>query len=203
MMSWYVTCTYSQVAVSKNPTCCVSLSSFYNSMITPCPSCACGYDGTAYCIRSQSKIQSVVGPQPSIEGHAPLLQCPNHWTLVAQHPNFNNITRVYRFDYKPLDAFGSLNDTSMIYGIKYYNDLLMQAGPEGNVQSEMILRKDTSTFTWDHGWAFPRKVYFNGDECMMPPPDKYPSLPSIAPSNRSLASALAFFLILVLMPLIL
>lgn len=95
------------------------------------------------------------------------------------------------------------DDNSMIYGIKYYNDLLMQAGPEGNVQSEMILRKDTSTFTWDHGWAFPRKVYFNGDECTMSPPDKYPSLPSIAPSNRSLASALAFFLILVLMPLIL
>lgn len=32
------------------------------------------------------------------------------WTLVAWHPNFNNITRVYRFDYKPLDAFGSLSE---------------------------------------------------------------------------------------------
>ncbi|KAK3406403.1 hypothetical protein EUGRSUZ_K02542 [Eucalyptus grandis] len=179
MMSWYVTCTYSQMIVSKYPTCCASFSSFYNPMITPCLSCACG--------------------------DVPLLQCTNHmcpirWTLAAQNPNFNNITRVYKFDYKPHNAFGSLS--KMFYGIKYYNDLLMQAGPEGNVQTEMILRKDESTFTLDHGWAFSRKVYFNGDECMMPPPDKYPSLPSIAPSNPPLALALAFFLILVPMLLI-
>lgn len=236
MMSWYVTCTYSQMIVSKNPTCCVSFSSFYNPMITPCPSCACGCEGTANCIGSQSQIQSVVGSQPSIAGDAPLLQCTNHmcpirvhwhfkanykeywrvkitvtsfnygmnytqWTLAAQHPNFNNITQVYKFDYKPLNVFGSLNDTGMFYGIKYYNDLLMQAGPEGNVQTEMILRKDKSTFTLDQGWAFPRKVYFDGDECTMPPPDKYPSLPSVAPLNLSMALALAFFLILVLMVL--
>ncbi|KAL3716607.1 hypothetical protein ACJRO7_008223 [Eucalyptus globulus] len=217
--------TYSQMIVSKYPTCCASFSSFYNPMITPCLSCACGGDGTANCIGSQGKIQSVVGSQPSIEGDVPLLQCTNHmcpirWTLAAQNPNFNNITRVYKFDYKPHNAFGSLidrldkivisflmipslaDDTRMFYGIKYYNDLLMQAGPEGNAQTEIILRKDKSTFTLDHGWAFSRKVYFNGDECLMPPPDKYPSLPSIAPSNPPLALALAFFLILVPMLLI-
>lgn len=68
----------------------------------------------------------------------------------------------------------------MFYGTKFYNDLLMEAGPDGNVQSEVLLRKDENTFTFKQGWAFPRKVYFNGDECKLPPPDAYPSLPNSA-----------------------
>lgn len=66
----------------------------------------------------------------------------------------------------------------MFWGIKYYNDLLMQGGPYGNVQSEILLRKDKSKFTFEKGWAFPHKVYFNGDNCVMPPPDVYPYLPN-------------------------
>lgn len=75
----------------------------------------------------------------------------------------------------------------MFYGLKYYNDLLMEAGPEGNVQSEILLQKDLNTFTFKKGWAFPRKVYFNGDECKMPSPDAYPHLPNSAPkfANRT------------------
>jgi len=41
-VTWNVTCTYSQFLASKNPSCCVSFSSFYNDTITPCPKCACG-----------------------------------------------------------------------------------------------------------------------------------------------------------------
>ena len=54
----------------------------------------------------------------------------------------------------------------MFYGMKYYNDLLMEAGPFGNVQSEVLLRKDKDTFTFKQGCAFPMKVFFNGDESM-------------------------------------
>ncbi|KAK8497933.1 hypothetical protein V6N12_057109 [Hibiscus sabdariffa] len=50
------------------------------------------------------------------------------------------------------------DDTGMLYGMKFYNDLLMEAGPFGNVQSEVLLRKDKDTFTFKQGWAFPRKV---------------------------------------------
>jgi len=57
------------------------------------------------------------------------------------------------------------DDTGMFYGMKFYNDLLMEAGPLGNVQSELLLQKNKDTFTLKNGWAFPRKVYFNGDEC--------------------------------------
>ncbi|XP_028119795.1 protein COBRA-like [Camellia sinensis] len=42
MMTWNVTCTYSQFLAQKTPTCCVSLSSFYNNTIVPCPTCTCG-----------------------------------------------------------------------------------------------------------------------------------------------------------------
>lgn len=66
----------------------------------------------------------------------------------------------------------------MLYGVKFYNDFLMQAGPLGNVQSELLFRKDKSTFTFEKGWGFPRRIYFNGDNCVMPPPDAYPYLPN-------------------------
>jgi hypothetical protein len=90
----------------------------------------------------------------------------------------------------------------MFYGLKFYNDLLMEAGPFGNVQSEVLMRKDARTFTFSQGWAFPRKIYFNGDECKMPPPDSYPYLPNAAPAVASQlivsAAASAFLLALLL-----
>lgn len=70
----------------------------------------------------------------------------------------------------------------MFYGMKFYNDQLMEAGPFGNVQSEVLFQKD-NTFTFKQGWAFPRKVYFNGDECMLPLPETYPFLPNSAHQN--------------------
>ncbi|KAK3406402.1 hypothetical protein EUGRSUZ_K02541 [Eucalyptus grandis] len=225
MMTWNVTCTYSQFLVSKNPSCCVSFSSFYNNSITPCPSCACGCHNKKNCIPSDSKLLHKAGVNTPRKDNTPLLQCTHHmcpirvhwhvklnykdywrvkiaitnfnyrlnhtqWTLVAQHPNLNSITRVFSFDYKPLIAYESINDTGMFYGMKFYNDLLMEAGPEGNVQSEVLLQKDKNTFTFKQGWAFPRKVYFNGDECMLPPPDQYPFLPNSAQVNLVALSTL-------------
>lgn len=72
----------------------------------------------------------------------------------------------------------STDDTGMLWGVKFYNDLLMQAGPYGNVQSELLFRKDKSTFSFEKGWAFPQRIYFNGENCVMPPPDAYPMLPN-------------------------
>lgn len=90
----------------------------------------------------------------------------------------------------------------MFYGMKFYNDLLMEAGPFGNVQSEVLLRKDMNTFTLKQGWAFPRRVYFNGDECELPPPDAYPYLPNSAHHYNLLSftnfmSSLLFILIVI------
>lgn len=95
--------------------------------------------------------------------------------------------------------FENADDTGMFYGLKFYNDLLMEDGPNGNVQSEMLLEKDMNTFTWDNGWAFPRKVYFNGDECVMPPPDSYPMPPNSANANPIASSTLSAFVLLILL----
>ncbi|PON50155.1 COBRA-like protein [Parasponia andersonii] len=232
LMTWNVTCTYSQLLASKYPKCCVSMSSFYNSTITPCPTCACGCQDKNTCVKSDTKLSSVVGLHTPTKDNTPLLQCTQHmcpvrvhwhvklnykqywrakiaitnfdyrynytqWTLVAEHPNLNNVTQVFSFNYKPIVPFKSKNDTGLFYGLKFYNDVLTEAGPDGNVQTELILEKDLETFTFKEGWAFPRRIYFNGDECTMPPPDSYPHLPNSAHSNLAMKLPnLAFFWVL-------
>ncbi|KAL3844585.1 hypothetical protein ACJIZ3_001988 [Penstemon smallii] len=218
MMTWNVTCTYSQFLAQKTPSCCVSLSSFYNDTIVPCPTCTCGCQNNitqpGSCVNPDSPyLASVVSDRAKTNNLAPLVQCTSHmcpirvhwhvklnykdywrvkvtitnfnyrmnytqWNLVVQHPNFDNLTQLFSFNYKPLTPYEHINDTAMLWGVKFYNDLLSQAGPLGNVQSELLFRKDKSTFTFEKGWAFPRRIYFNGDNCVMPPPDAYPFLPS-------------------------
>lgn len=226
-MTWNVTCTYSQFLAQKTPSCCVSLSSFYNSTIVPCPKCSCG------CQRNISDSRGCVDPNaPHLasvvsslgnNNPMPIVQCTSHmcpirvhwhiklnykqywrvkvtitnfnynmnytqWNLVVQHPNFDNLTQSFSFNYQSLSPYSDINDTAMLWGVKFYNDMLMQAGRSGNVQSELLFQKDKSTFTFDKGWAFPRRIYFNGDNCVMPPPDAYPWLPNA--SSRQLTSPL-------------
>ncbi|KAL5544655.1 hypothetical protein UlMin_008439 [Ulmus minor] len=230
LMTWNVTCTYSQMLASQKPKCCVSMSSFYNSTIVPCPTCACGcQNNNNNCVKSNSKLSSAVGLRS--KDNSPMLQCTQHmcpirvhwhvklnykqywrvkiavtnfdyrmnftqWTLVVEHPNLNNVTEVFSFNYKPLVPYKSNNDTGLFYGLKFFNDVLMGAGPEGNVQTELLLEKDLETFTFKEGWAFPRKVYFNGDECTMPPPDSYPFLPNSSPANLVILPRLLLFWLL-------
>lgn len=83
------------------------------------------------------------------------------------------------------------DDTGMFWGVQYYNDMLLQSGETGNVQSEVLLGKETnpsspSLFTLREGWAFPRKISFNGDDCVMPPPDSFPHLPNEVASSTAL-----------------
>ncbi|XP_057791831.1 COBRA-like protein 1 isoform X2 [Salvia miltiorrhiza] len=215
LMTWNVTCTYSQFLAQKTPTCCVSLSSFYNGSIVDCPTCSCGCRSLAQpsnCVDPNSPhIASAVSRSDT--SNLTRLQCTNHmcpvrvhwhvklnykdywrvkititnfnyarnytqWNLVVQHPNLSNLTQIFSFNYEPLTPYGSINDTGMLWGVEFYNDLLMQNGHSGNVQSELLFRKDKTSFTFDKGWAFPRRVYYNGDNCVMPPPDAYPFLPN-------------------------
>lgn len=227
-MTWNITCTYSQFLAQKTPTCCVSLSSFYNETIVNCPTCACGCRNRTEpgsCVDPDHPIlASVVSPQGKAINAPPLVRCTSHtcpirvhwhvkvnykeywrvkititnfnyrmnytqWNLVVQHPNFDNLTEIFSFNYKPLTPYEGLNDTGMLWGVKFYNDLLTWAGPLGNVQSELLFREDRSTFTFDKGWAFPRRIYFNGDNCVMPPPDSYPWLPNA--SSKLVSSPLS------------
>lgn len=235
MMTWNVTCTYSQFLAQKTPSCCVSLSSFYNDTIVPCPTCTCGCKNggsqSGSCVDPDSPHIASVVPGQGKSIYSPLVQCTSHmcpirvhwhvklnykeywrvkvtitnfnyrmnytdWNLVVQHPNFENLTQLFSFNYKPLNPYQSINDTAMLYGVKFYNDFLMQAGPYGNVQSELLFRKDASTFSFEKGWAFPRRIYFNGDNCVMPPPDSYPYLPNA--SSRQEISVLMLALTVLL-----
>ncbi|XP_072956156.1 COBRA-like protein 3 [Typha angustifolia] len=239
LMTWNVTCTYSQFLAQKTPTCCVSLSSFYNDTIVNCPTCACGCQNNntqpGSCVEGDSPYLASAINGPGKSSFQPLVQCTSHmcpvrihwhvklnykeywrvkititnfnyrmnytqWNLVVQHPNFDNITKLFSFNYKSLTPYGAgINDTAMLWGVKYYNDLLMEAGPLGNVQSELLFQKELATFSFDKGWAFPRRVYFNGENCVMPPPDAYPWLPNASPLSKSplILPIVAFWMVLV------
>ena len=69
------------------------------------------------------------------------------------------------------------DDTGLLWGIQYYNDVLLQSGQSGNVQTELLFKKVPGVFTFDAGWAFPKRVYFNGENCVMPLPLDFPRLP--------------------------
>nr|GEY62518.1 COBRA-like protein 4 [Tanacetum cinerariifolium] len=85
LMTWNITCTYSQFLVSKHPRCCVSFSSFYNQTITPCPTCSCGYNNKDRCIKSDSKRLSTVGINTTRKDNEPLLKCTHHMYLIRVH----------------------------------------------------------------------------------------------------------------------
>ncbi|KAE8684002.1 COBRA-like protein 1 [Hibiscus syriacus] len=153
IVTWNVTCTYSQFLAQKTPTCCVSLSSFYNDTIVSCPTCACGCNNATDpgVVERSSHLASAV---PGLgKSTTPLLQCTSHmcpvrihwhvklnykeywrvkititnfnyasnysqWNLVVQHPNFDNLTQLFSFNYKPLTPYAGLNDTAMLWGLK-------------------------------------------------------------------------------------
>ncbi|GLJ34582.1 hypothetical protein SUGI_0695590 [Cryptomeria japonica] len=80
-----------------------------------------------------------------------------------------------------------VDDGALFWGIKYSNDVLLQAGEMGSVQSDILMQKITGKFTFNNGWGFPHRVYFNGDECMLPPPNVYPWLPRTTTTQRLLS----------------
>ncbi|KAL5554174.1 hypothetical protein UlMin_041575 [Ulmus minor] len=187
LMTWNVTCTYSQFLAHKTPTSFFSLSSFYNDTIVSCPTCSCGCRSNltqpGSCVKENSPHLASVVSSSTKNNNAitPLVQCTSHmcpireywrvkvtltnfnyamnytkWNMVVQHPNFDNLTQIFSFNFNPLTPYGEINDTVMLWGIKFYNDLLMEAGPQGNVQSKLSVRKDQNTFSFEKGWAFPQ-----------------------------------------------
>ncbi|BAT86742.1 hypothetical protein VIGAN_05004900 [Vigna angularis var. angularis] len=123
----------------------------------------------------------------------------SQWNLVVQHPNLANVTQVFSFNYEPLTVYGKLRDIGMFWGLAYYNDMLLTHGENGNVQTEVLLHKDRGKFSFREGWSFPRKVSFNGDECVMPSPDAYPRLPNAAHVVITSFNTIFFSLLLILL----
>ncbi|TYJ03433.1 hypothetical protein E1A91_A12G027400v1 [Gossypium mustelinum] len=212
--TWNVTCIYSQYQASTSPKC----SSTYNDSIVHCPKCSCSCQGLSgsKCVKfgeTPSLLQQV---KDSNQEPPSIVRCTRHmcpirplalkitvnnlnilknysgWNLVALHPNLKSLTQVFSFNYHPLNQYGHINDSGMFWGVEYYNDMLLQEGEVGNVQSEMLLHKDEGIFSFREGWVFPRRILFNGDECVMPPPDDYPRLPKNTARAASFTLSIIF-----------
>ena len=41
----------------------------------------------------------------------------SQWNLVMLHPNFRNINKVFSFNYKPLDQYGTISKLNETYAI--------------------------------------------------------------------------------------
>ncbi|KAJ7292340.1 hypothetical protein O6H91_Y283400 [Diphasiastrum complanatum] len=228
LMTWNVTCKYSQFLAQRAPSCCVSFSSFYNDTIIPCQTCACNckYNIT----QPTEKVRPMSCVDPYVTGYSTGLtsqtpevyctqdMCPvkvhwhvkanyynywrakitiinrsllknfTQWNLEIQHPNLNNLTTAFSFLYKGVSSYNLINDTGMFWGIKFYNDMLLTAGPNGYVQSEVLFKKDPTMFSFKQGWAFPHRVYFNGDDCVLPPPDAYPWMPNKGTARNAMSA---------------
>ena len=53
---------------------------------------------------------------------------------------------------------GTLADeVALLWGIDYFNTILQQADGDqvGSLNTEILLNKDTDSFTLSNGWAFP------------------------------------------------
>jgi hypothetical protein len=60
-VTWQVICSFSQYRGAAAPSCCVSLSTFYNSTIVPCPKCSCACPSapsSPQCVRQRRKPTS-------------------------------------------------------------------------------------------------------------------------------------------------
>ncbi|KAG9443017.1 hypothetical protein H6P81_018871 [Aristolochia fimbriata] len=227
--TWKAACTYSSYVANKNPTCCVSLSSFYNTHITPCPQCTCG------CRPTSDETMKTCVSTSTVE-RSELIRCTDHmcpvrvhwhikanyrghwgvkltvsnyhygsnysdWNLVVQHPGLNQLFWSYSFNSSKLLSGSSIleDEVALFWGIQYYNDVLLNAmdNDPGSVTTEIILSKDIDSFTLRSGWAYPRRIYFNGENCQMPLPQDFPALPN-ATSGKAKGYSTPLFLLLCL-----
>ena len=89
---------------------------------------------------------------------------------------------------------------ALLWGIDYYNNEILHSDKDrvGSVTTEILLEKDQNSFTLQNGWAFPRRIYFNGENCDMPLPDTFPMLPNGSSSLRSTSLVFTFSFICLL-----
>ncbi|CAI9769055.1 unnamed protein product [Fraxinus pennsylvanica] len=212
--TWRSTCTYSSFLAKKPPVCCVSLSTFYNPTITSCPSCSCGCrvadELTTSCVRQGSFPSNLLDAElVRCTNHMCPLRVHWHikknyvdrwrvkltisnynygknysdWNVLVQHPGFSQPATTYSFNNKVLPTS---EEVALFWGIFSYNSELVQAGENqlGSVSTEILLQKDSKSFTLRNGWALPRRIYFNGENCQMPLPDNFPMLPNGSPMTK-------------------
>ncbi|WOL20586.1 COBRA-like protein 7 isoform X1 [Canna indica] len=94
--------------------------------------------------------------------------------LVIQHPNLRSITQIFSFNYQPVIQYGNISERYMdVLGDQVLQGHAAAAGGEWQCA---LLHKDVEDFIFGEGWPFPRRISYNGHECVMPPPDIYRKL---------------------------
>ncbi|XP_073278860.1 COBRA-like protein 1 isoform X2 [Primulina huaijiensis] len=108
------------------------------------------------------------------------------WNVLVQHPGFGLPASVYSFNSTTLSTIGVPEDVALFWGKEFYNTELLQADEHqlGSLTTEILLQKDPTSFTLRNGWGFPRRMYINGENCQMPPPDVFPMLPNGSPRQK-------------------
>ncbi|KAK4401472.1 COBRA-like protein 1 [Sesamum angolense] len=104
----------------------------------------------------------------------------SNWNVLVQHPGFGQPSASFSFNSTMLPTTGVPEDVALFWGKAFHNTELLQADQYqvGSVTTEILLQKDSSSFTLSNGWALPRRIYFNGENCQMPLPDAFPMLPN-------------------------
>ncbi|XP_051146952.1 COBRA-like protein 1 [Andrographis paniculata] len=120
------------------------------------------------------------------------------WNVLVQHPGFGQPSTAFSFNSTLLRTIGVSEDVALYWGNTFNNTELLEADPYqmGSVTTEILLKKDLKSFTLSNGWAFPRTIYFNGENCRMPPPDTFPMLPSSCHRSMPLSSHLLLLIAL-------
>lgn len=90
------------------------------------------------------------------------------------------------------------DDVGLFWGLEHYNSDILTADETqvGSVTTDIILEKDMKAFTLSNGWAFPRKIYINGENCEMALPDTFPRLPN--GSSKQVAASYGCYIFLFL-----
>ncbi|KAK1402718.1 COBRA-like protein 1 [Heracleum sosnowskyi] len=125
------------------------------------------------------------------------------WNVLIQHPGFSKPALTYSFNSTLLPTAGIPDDVGLFWGLDHYNSDILTADETqvGSVTTDIILEKDIKSFTLSNGWAFPRKIYINGENCEMALPDTFPMLPN--GSSKQVAASNGYFIFLSIFYLIL
>ncbi|KAI9180185.1 hypothetical protein LWI28_002109 [Acer negundo] len=123
------------------------------------------------------------------------------WNVLVQHPGFSQKSTAYSFNGTVLPAVGFAEEFALFWGISYFNEELLQADEdqEGSVTTDILLEKDLESFTFRNGWGFPRRIYFNGEDCEMPLPDTFPMLPNSSSTLKPTNNCFWILLLLLLL----
>ncbi|KAK9104115.1 hypothetical protein Scep_020959 [Stephania cephalantha] len=164
LVTWEVVCKYSSYMAQTTPSCCVSLSSSDHKRNVACPPYACGC--TKRPCHNDHKCPLVVNWHREAKGGVRVSMTNSNinlnysdWTLLVNHPSLNHLNYVSHAKYKRLSPNGVV-----FWGLKDDNQVI----------------RTNSTISWGVGlggcngdrWCSPRAIYFNGDQCVIPPRPK-------------------------------